>query len=40
MQENLSQEDYSLISDNSNEVKLKFKIVEMFQNAKILTAKK
>ena len=40
MQENLSEEDYSLISDNSNEVKLKFKIVEMFQNAKILTAKK
>lgn len=39
MKENMSKEDYTLISEDSNEVKLKFKIVEMFQNAKILTAK-
>ena len=40
LKENMSDEDYTLISENSNEVKFKFKIVEFFQNAKILTAKK
>lgn len=38
MKENMSEEDYSLISENSSEIKLKFKIIEMFQNTKILTA--
>ncbi len=40
MKENLSDEEYSLISDNSNEVKFKFKILEMFENVKIFTAQK
>ena len=39
LKENMSDEDFSLISDNTNEIKFKFKILEMFQNVKILTAK-
>ena len=39
LKENMSEEDYAIISENSGEIKLKFKIIEMFQNAKILTAK-
>lgn len=41
IKENLSDEEYSLITDDSNEVKFKFKIVEFFQNVgKQVTAKK
>ena len=40
MKENLSSEEYTLISDDTTEVKVKFKIIEMFQNSKIFTAKK
>lgn len=41
LQENLSDEEYSIISDkNSSEVKFKFKIIELLQNTNILTAKK
>ena len=37
----LSEEEYSIISDtNSKDIKLKFKIIELFQNSNILTAKK
>ena len=32
MKENLSKEEFDLISKNSNEVKVKFKIVEVLQN--------
>lgn len=35
LQENLDSEEYSLISDNSDEVKFKFKIVELLQNVSI-----
>ena len=37
--ENLSDEDYMLISEDSKEVKFKFKIVEFFQNNNLFTAK-
>lgn len=41
LENELSEEEYSIISDtNSKEVKLKFKIIELFQNSNILTAKK
>lgn len=40
LDQNLSEEDYSLISENSTEVKFKFKIVEFFQNNNLFTAKK
>lgn len=41
IKENLFDEEYSLITDDSNEVKFKFKIVEFFQNVgKQVTAKK
>lgn len=36
---NLSEEDYILISENSTEVKFKFKIVEFFQKNNLFTAK-
>jgi hypothetical protein len=32
MKQNLSKEEFDLISKNSNEVKVKFKIVEVLQN--------
>ena len=32
LQDNLDSEEYALISDDSNEVKFKFKIVEFLQN--------
>lgn len=35
LQENLDSEEYALISDNSDEVKFKFKIVELLQNVSI-----
>ena len=40
LEDELSNEEYSLISSDSNEFKLKFKIIELFQNKSILTAKK
>lgn len=39
IKDNLTSEEYNLLSDNSSEIKLKFKIIELFQNNKITTAK-
>ncbi len=39
MQDNLTEEDYSIISDDSTEFKLKFKLIEILQNVNIFTAK-
>ena len=39
MQENLTEEEYSIISDDSTEFKLKFKFIELLQNVNIFTAK-
>ena len=38
IKENLSQEEYSLLSKNNKEINFKFKIVEMFQNISIKLA--
>lgn len=38
MKENLSQEEYSLLSENTKDISFKFKIVEMFQNIGIKLA--
>lgn len=35
IKENLSEEEYSLISENSNNIKIKFKLVEVLQNLSI-----
>ena len=40
LQDNLSQENYNIITSDSLEFKLKFKLVELFENAKIIMAKK
>lgn len=41
MEENLDEEEYALISDNSNdELQFKFKLIEVFQQYGLLTAKK
>lgn len=40
LQSSLSDENYNLISSNDSEYKIKFKIVELFENSKIFTAKK
>ena len=41
MEENLDEEEYALISDDSNnELQFKFKLIELFQEFGILTAKK
>ena len=41
MEENLAEEEYALISDDSNnELQFKFKLIELFQEFGILTAKK
>lgn len=40
LESNLLDEEYNLISSKSDEYKLKFKLVELFENAKIFTAKK
>ena len=40
LQNNLSDEEYRIISDNSNNIKFKFKLIEFLQNSSILTAKK
>ena len=40
MKDNLTTEEYQLVSqENNSEVKFKFKLIEFFQNVKILTAK-
>ena len=38
IKENLSEEEYKLVSENNNEISFKFKIVEMFQNIGIKLA--
>ncbi len=38
MKENLSDEEYELVSENSNDINFKFKIIEMFQNIGIKLA--
>lgn len=38
IKDSLSDEEYSLLSDNSNDMHFKFKIVEMFQNLSIKLA--
>ena len=40
LQDNLSQENYNIITSDSLDFKLKFKLVELFENAKIIIAKK
>ncbi|MBO4815526.1 MAG: stage II sporulation protein R [Clostridia bacterium] len=40
LKENLSSEEYDLISENSDNMNFKFKIVEMFQNLNMKIAKK
>ena len=40
LQDNLKEEEYNLISSDNLEFKLKFKLVEFFENAKIIMAKK
>lgn len=40
LQNNLQEEEYNLISSDTLEFKLKFKVVELFENAKIIMAKK
>lgn len=40
LQSTLSEEDYNLISSDNIEYQFKFKLVELFENAKIFTAKK
>ena len=40
LQNNMNEENYNLISSDTFEFKLKFKLVELFENAKIIMAKK
>lgn len=41
MEDNLSEEEFALISDNSsNEIEFKFKLLEFFNNSGLITAKK
>ena len=40
LQDNMKEENYNLISSDTFEFKLKFKLVELFENAKIIMAKK
>ena len=40
LQNNIKEENYNLISSNTFEFKLKFKLVELFENAKIIMANK
>ena len=40
LQDNMAEENYNLISSDKFEFKLKFKLVELFENAKIIMAKK
>lgn len=38
IKDNLSEEEYKLLSENSSNVKFKFKVIEMFQNISIKLA--
>ena len=38
IKDNLSEEEYKLLSENSNDINFKFKVVEMFQNISIKLA--
>ena len=40
MKENLSNEEFNVISENNHQMKFKFKILEFFENSEIFTAKK
>ena len=40
LQSSLQEEEYNLISSNTLEFKVKLKLVELFENAKIIMAKK
>ena len=40
LKQNLSNEEYNLLLENSNDIKIKFKIVEMFQNINMKIAQK
>lgn len=40
MQNNLDEEEFALVSDNSSEIKFKFKLLELFTNNGLITAKK
>lgn len=40
MEDNLNQEEFALVSDNSNEIQFKFKLLEFFTNNGLITAKK
>ena len=40
LHDNLSQENYNIITSDTLDFKLKFKLVELFENAKIIIAKK
>lgn len=40
LQNNMEEENYNLISSDTFEFKLKFKLIELFENAKIIMAKK
>ena len=40
LEDSMQEEEYNLISSDSLEFKLKFKLVELFENAKIIMAKK
>ena len=40
LQDNMEEENYNLISSDTFEFELKFKLVELFENAKIIMAKK
>ena len=39
IKDNLSNEEYNLLSNNTSDIKLKFKLVELFQSNRITTAK-
>lgn len=40
LKDELSQEEYNVISSDTRDIKFKFKIIELFNNTNILTAKK
>ena len=40
LQDSLSEENFNLISSNESQYQFKFKLIELFENAKTLTAKK
>ena len=40
MQDNLSEEEFALVSDHNPEIQFKFKLLEFFTNNGLITAKK